>query len=50
MIPKAMDSFDLVEAVTLIEEVLGTEYPITMQRTSAVHERWWTGLNFTVAG
>jgi hypothetical protein len=27
MIPKAMDSFDLVEAVMLIEEVLGTEIP-----------------------
>jgi len=27
MIPKAMDSLDLVEAVMLIEEVLGTEIP-----------------------
>ena len=27
MIPKAMDSLDLVEAVMLIEEVFGTEIP-----------------------
>jgi acyl carrier protein len=27
MIPKAMDSLDLVEAVMLIEEILGTEIP-----------------------
>ena len=27
MIPKAMDSLDLVEAVMLIEELLGTEIP-----------------------
>jgi len=27
MIPKAMDSLDLVEAVMLIEEVLGSEIP-----------------------
>jgi len=27
MIPKAMDSLDLVEAVMLIEEILGTETP-----------------------
>jgi phosphopantetheine binding protein len=27
MVPKAMDSLDLVEAVMLIEEVLGTEIP-----------------------
>ncbi|SRR6266853_1529370 len=27
MIPKAMDSLDLVEAVVLIEELLGTEIP-----------------------
>ena len=27
MIPKAMDSLDLVEAVMLIEEVFGTEVP-----------------------
>ena len=27
MIPKAMDSLDLVEAVMVIEEVLGTEIP-----------------------
>jgi acyl carrier protein len=27
MIPKALDSLDLVEAVMVIEEVLGTEIP-----------------------
>ena len=27
MIPKAMDSFDLVEAVMLIEEIFGTDVP-----------------------
>jgi hypothetical protein len=27
MIPKAMDSLDLLEAVMLIEEILGTEIP-----------------------
>ncbi len=27
MIPKAMDSLDLVEAVMLVEEVFGTEIP-----------------------
>jgi hypothetical protein len=27
MVPKAMDSLDLVEAVMLIEEILGTEIP-----------------------
>ena len=27
MIPKAMDSLDIIEAVMLIEEILGTEIP-----------------------
>ena len=39
--PKAVDSLDLVEAVMLIEEVLELKYPMAMQRTSVVRERWW---------
>ena len=47
MIPKAMDSLDLVEAVMLIEEILGTEIPDSDVEASAAHGRWWTGLTVT---
>jgi len=47
MIPKAMDSLDLVEAVMLIEEVFGTEIPDGDAETFGSPREMVIGLNFT---
>lgn len=47
MIPRAMDSPDVVEAVMLIEEIFGADLPGIMQKTSAARVKLWTGSNVT---
>jgi acyl carrier protein len=44
MIPRHMDSLDVVEMVMVVEESLELKSQMTMPKDLEVHARLWTGL------